>query len=459
MDYIPNLDGDLKKMIAEIQAGSYEELIAAVPRKLRSPEIDLPAPLTEMELQREIGSLAKENTSLEDTLSFLGAGAYEHFIPSAVDAISSRGEFATAYTPYQAEASQGTLQVIYEYQSMICALTGMDVSNASLYDGSSAVAEAALLARGIQKGRNRILVASTMHPDYRRNLKTYLAGLELQVVELPSRDGVLDLEELKAKADADTCALIVQSPNFYGIVEPMAEAGKIAKAAGALFVACANPISLGLLKPPGEYGADFAVGEAQPLGIPIGYGGPWLGYLACRGPLVHKISGRIVGRTVDEEGMPGFCLTLQAREQHIRREKATSNICTNQSLMALRACLYMSLVGKEGIQEVAKLNYARAHELARELSACPGFSLKYPRIFFNEFVVTTPIPAANLCREALEHGIIAGLPLSSIEPERTHELLVCVTETKSKKQLARYIEVIRNITRKSENSNPASKQK
>lgn len=447
MDYIPNLDGDLRKMLSDVGIGSYEELIAAVPAKLRSPKIDLPAPLTEMELQREISRLAKENTSLEDTLSFLGAGAYEHFIPSAIDAIASRGEFATAYTPYQAEASQGTLQVIYEYQSMICALTGMDVSNASLYDGSSAVAEAALLARSIQKGRDQILVASTLHPDYRRNLRTYLAGLELEVIEIASRDGTLDLDDLRAKAGSQTCALIAQSPNFYGLIEPMDEAGRMARAAGALFVAYANPISLGLLKPPGEYGADFAVGEAQPLGIPIGYGGPWLGYLACRSALVHKISGRIVGRTVDEEGIPGFCLTLQAREQHIRREKATSNICTNQSLMALRACLYLSLVGKQGIAEVAKLNFVRAHALAKALSDCPGFGLKYSKVFFNEFVMNTPIPASDLCREALEHGIIAGLPLSTVEPERTHELLICATETKSSQQLDRYIEVVRNITR------------
>ena len=446
MDYIPSLDVDLKKMLADVQAGSYEDLIAAVPRKLRNPKIDLPAPLTEMELQREIGRLAKENTSLEDAISFLGAGAYEHFIPSAIDAIASRGEFATAYTPYQAEASQGTLQVIYEYQSMICALTGMDVSNASLYDGSSAVAEAALLARGIQKGRSRILVASTMHPDYRKNLKTYLAGLELEVIELPAREGSLDIAGLRSRLDASACAVMVQTPNFYGQLEPMEEAAKAAHAAGALFVACANPISLGLLKPPGEYGADFAVGEAQPLGIPLSYGGPWLGYLTCRSELVHKISGRIVGRTVDEEGTPGFCLTLQAREQHIRREKATSNICTNQSLLALRACLYLSLVGKEGIAEVAKLNYARAHQLAKSLSGCPGFSLKYPGVFFNEFVVTTPIPSADLCREALEHGIIAGLPLSCVEPGRTHELLVCATEMKTRQQLERFIEVVRNIT-------------
>jgi glycine dehydrogenase subunit 1 len=446
MDYIPNLDRDLKKMLSDVGIGSYEELTAAVPSKYRSPKIELPAPLTEMELQREISRLAKENTSLEDTLSFLGAGAYEHFIPSAIDAIASRGEFATAYTPYQAEASQGTLQVIYEYQSMICALTGMDVSNASLYDGSSAVAEAALLARSIQKGRNRILVASTLHPDYRRNLRTYLAGLELEVVEIASRDGTLDLDDLRAKAGSQACALIAQSPNFYGQIEPMEEAGKIAHAAGALFVAYANPIALGLLKPPGEYGADFAVGEAQPLGIPIGYGGPWLGYLACRAALVHKISGRIVGRTVDEEGTAGFCLTLQAREQHIRREKATSNICTNQSLMALRACLYLSLVGKQGIAEVAQLNYVRAHQLAKALGDCPGFQLQYSGAFFNEFVVNTPIPASELCREALEHGIIAGLPLSTVDPKKTHELLVCATETKSKAQIDRYIEVLRSVT-------------
>jgi glycine dehydrogenase subunit 1 len=286
-----------------------------------------------------------------------------------------------------------------------------------------------------------------MNPGYRRNLQTYADGVNMEICEIASLDGVVDIRGLEAKVDADTAAVFVQTPNFFGAVEPMEEISRVIHKAGALLVASANPISLGLLKPPGEYGADFAAGEAQPLGIPISYGGPWLGYLTCTQALVHKISGRIVGRTVDEEGTPGFCLTLQAREQHIRREKATSNICTNQSLMALRACVYLCLVGKIGIQEVARLNYARAHSLARELAKIRGFSMRFEQVFFNEFVVKTPIPAADLCRETLEHGVIAGLPLSTIDPARTHELLVCVTETKSPKQLERYLEVIRNVVK------------
>jgi glycine dehydrogenase subunit 1 len=445
MDYIPNLDSDLREMMGEIGVDSYDSLIASVPKKLRSPRIELPSPLTEMELQREIGGLAKENTSLDDSLCFLGAGAYEHFIPSAVDALASRGEFSTAYTPYQAEASQGTLQAIYEYQTMICELMQMAVSNASLYDGGSAIAETALLVRSVQRGRNRLLVASTMHPDYRTNLRTYLNGVGMEVEEIAALDGIVEIRDLEARLDANTAAVFVQTPNFFGAIEPMEAICRVTHAAGALLVTSAHPMSLGLLKPPGEYRADFAAGEAQPLGIPVSYGGPWLGYLTCTQALVHKISGRIVGRTVDEEGSPGFCLTLQAREQHIRREKATSNICTNQSLMALRACIYMSLVGKNGIQEVARLNYLRAHALEGELRKMPGIQPGYPQPFFNEFVIKTPIPAADLCREALEHGVIAGLPLGVIDPNRTHELLVCVTETKTPRQLERYLEVLRNV--------------
>ena len=443
MDYIPNTDTDLNAMLREIGVANFEELVATIPASLRRFKMELPAPMSEPELQRELGAMAARNKPLDALTSFLGAGAYEHFIPTAIDHLVSRGELYTAYTPYQAEASQGTLQLLYEYQSLLCRLTAMDVSNASVYDGGSAVGESAYLALNAQPKRNRIAISSTAHPEYRQILKTYTAGMNVEIVELPARDGVTDLDALAAVTNDNTAAVILQSPNFFGCIEPMQRAGELIKPKGAWFVAVVNPLSLGALRPPGEYGADLAVGEGQPLGIPVGYGGPYVGFLTSTQQLVHKISGRIIGRSVDTEGREAFCLTLQAREQHIRREKATSNICSNQSLMALRAGIFLSLLGKRGMREIAELNLRRSHQAAEAISRAPGFALKFPRApFFNEFVVTCPIPARTLCDRLERDGILPGLPLSRFDAGMERELLVCVTETKSTADIERLVEAL-----------------
>ncbi len=437
MDYIPNTEKDLEEMLRDIGADSFERLVAPIPRGLRDFKASLPLPLTEMELMREMEGLAARNRPAGQVLSFLGAGAYEHFIPSAIDPLVMRGEFYTAYTPYQAEASQGTLQAIYEYQSLMCALTGMEVSNASLYDGASAVAEAGFLALNSNPGRRRIVISSSVHPESRATLKTYLEGHEVEIIEVPTKDGVTDPVAFSGLVNAATCAVIVQSPNYWGAIEPMAAWSGEAHRHGAFFVAVVNPISLGLLKPPGEYGADFAVGEGQPLGIPLSYGGPWLGFLNATKKLVHRISGRIVGLSQDEGGDPAFCLTLQAREQHIRREKATSNICTNQSLMALRACIYLALLGGKGMGEVSRLNAQRAHLAARSVAAIPGFSLAHPQPFFNEFTVRCPVPAARIVRDLEAEGVVPGLPLGKEGAGNERDLLVCATEARTVAEIAR----------------------
>jgi len=447
MDYIPNTDAEMDAMVRETGAASFEELVAAIPAPLRQCSFDLPPAMSELELQRELTVLAARNQTPGQLTSFLGAGAYEHFIPSAIDHLASRGEFYTAYTPYQAEASQGTLQALYEYQTLICRLTAMDVSNASLYDGGSAVGESAFLALNAHPKRNRIVISSAVHPEYRRVQRTYTAGLGVEIVELPTRDGITDLHALGAAVSENTAAVMLQSPNFFGCVEPMQRAGEIIRSCEAWFVAIVNPISLGALRPPGEYGADLAIGEGQPLGIPVGYGGPYVGFLTSRQRLVHKISGRIVGRSVDTDGHGAFCLTLQAREQHIRREKATSNICTNQSLMALRACIFLSLLGKRGMRELAELNIRRSHQAAEAICRLPGFALKFPRApFFNEFVVTCPLPAQTICDRLERNGIIAGLPLARFYPEMERELLVCVTETKLTEDIERLVRALQEAT-------------
>jgi glycine dehydrogenase subunit 1 len=444
MDYIPNTDADLNAMLRDIGVDGYEQLVAAIPRSLRQFTLDLPRPLSELELQRALGAMAARNQPVDGLLSFLGAGAYEHFIPSVIDHLASRGEFYTAYTPYQAEASQGTLQVLYEYQTMICRLTAMDVSNASLYDGGSAVGESAFLALGAQPKRRKLIVSGAVHPEYRQILRTYTAGLGVETVEVPTRDGVTDLDALASATDDATAAVILQSPNFFGCIEAMERAGGIIRPKGAWFIACVNPVSLGALKPPGEYGADLALGEGQPLGIPLSFGGPYVGFLTSSQRLVHKISGRIVGRSLDADGQTAYCLTLQAREQHIRREKATSNICTNQSLMALRACIFMALMGKAGMRELAELNLLRSHQAADAIARVPGFALKFPRApFFNEFVVTCPMLAQTLCDRLEGEGILAGVPLGRFHPDMPKDLLVCVTETKLASDIERLADALR----------------
>lgn len=435
--FVPHTNQQKKDMLNTIGVNDLDGLLGKLPKAFRRPPLHLPPSLTEMELVRHMEDLAKKDHL---ALSFLGAGAYEHFIPSSVWALALRGEFATAYTPYQAEASQGTLQAIYEYQTLVCQLFGMDVSNASLYDGASAAAEACLVAlRHTQ--RNQILVPDTVHPHTRRVIQTYLAHSGATVVELPCSDGFLSVDLLRRYLSSNTAALLIQHPNFFGCLESVQELSETAHKAGALLIASAYPASLGLIAPPGEYNADIAVAEGQPLGIPLGYGGPYLGIFACKSELLRKMPGRIAGQTVDIDGRRAFVLTLQAREQHIRREKATSNICSNQALCALAAAIHMALLGKKGLQHLSNLNFQKAHYAARELSK-KGFALSFSKPFFNEFAVRCPVAPEKIVEKLSKEKVLAGMPLGAYYPERKDHLLVCVTEIKTKSDIDAYVQLL-----------------
>ena len=446
MDYVSNTDEQLQEMLEAIGVESFEALLADIPRALRANGLQVAPGLSETEVVKEFLDLSTKNRSLDQLCSYLGAGMYEHFIPSTVDALASRGEFATAYTPYQAEASQGTLQTIYEYQTMICELTGLEVANASLYDGASATAEAALLTTRVTN-RPRLLVSEAVHPEYRQVLRTYAAGSGVIIEDVPVPLGVTEPSALRERLRDDVAGVIIQSPNFFGAIEPMAEQSALAHARGALVVAVAYPVALGLIAPPGACGADIAVGEAQCLGNPISYGGPTLGFFATTQALVRKMPGRIAGCTVDAQGRRGFVLTLQAREQHIRREKATSNVCTNQGLLALRTTIYLSLLGPQGLRELAELNAQRAHELARRWGRLPGWSLRFAQPYFNEFAIQWKgtRPLAEVERHLLSSGILAGAGLGRWYPSLKDTLLVCVTETKNPEQLDQTIRVLETL--------------
>jgi glycine dehydrogenase subunit 1 len=444
MPFFPNTDEDRREMLKEIGVNSFDDLLANIPPSIRLREpLALPRPLSEMEVLSELQDLASKNRGGEDTVSFLGGGAYDHFIPAAVGSILSRSEFYTAYTPYQAEVSQGTLQAIYEYQSMICRLTGMDVANASMYDGGSAVAEAALLAVR-HTDRKELVIAGKVHPRYLEIVQTYTQGWGISLRQVPLSEGRADSRDVREYVSEKTAAVIIQQPNFYGCLEDTEEIGKIAHEAGALFVVSADPISLGLLAPPGSYGADVAVGEGQSLGIPLSFGGPYLGIFALRDSLIRKIPGRLSGITVDSDGERGFTLTLQTREQHIRREKATSNICTNQALMMLAACVYLSLMGKEGVPEVAKLCLQKSHYLAEEISKIPGYRLKWSQPFFKEFVVETPERPSTILERLSKKGILGGLDLSQHD-KGVEGLMVAVTEKRTKVEMDRLLTELRAV--------------
>ncbi len=446
MDYVSNTDEQLQEMLDAIGVESFEALLTDIPRALRASGLQVAPGLSEAEIVTQFLALSTKNRSLDQLCSYLGAGMYDHFIPSAVDALASRGEFATAYTPYQAEASQGTLQVIYEYQTMICELTGLEVANASLYDGASAMAEAALLTTRVA-GRQRLLVSEAIHPEYRQVLRTYAAGSGVIIEEVPAPSGITKPSALHERLRDDVAGIVIQSPNFFGCVEPMAEQSALAHARGALVVAVTYPVALGVIAPPGACGADIAVGEAQCLGNPISYGGPTLGFFATTQALVRKMPGRIAGCTVDAQGRRGFVLTLQAREQHIRREKATSNVCTNQGLLALRATIHLSLLGPRGLRELAELNTQRAHALAQRWSRLPNWSLRFAQPYFNEFAVQWKgkLPLAEVQRHLLTHDILGGVGLGRWYPSMKDTLLVCVTETKTPEQLDQTIEALQGI--------------
>ena len=424
-------------MLAAIGVEDLEALLQAIPARLRARPLRLPEGISEPEAARWMAALARRNRTPDDLVAFLGAGAYDHFIPAAVAPLIMRGEFLTAYTPYQPEASQGSLQAIYEFQSLICELTDLDVANASLYEGASAVAEAVLMALR-QTERSVVLVASTVHPEYRQVLRTYLDDLPIQLVEIPARDGVTDLEALRASASDQTAAVVVQQPNLYGCLEPMAQIAPIVHGVGGLFVACVNPMSLGVLEAPGAYGADAAVGEAQPFGNPLWYGGPYVGFMAVRQSLMRRMPGRLAGMTTDHRGRRGFVLTLQTREQHIRRQRATSNICTNEALCALAVTVYLALVGKEGLRQIAYQNVAKSHYAQEALCRIRGVQLAHRQPFFNEFVLRLPMAAEAVVERLIEWGFLAGVPLSRWEPSRANDLLVCVTETKMRDEIDRF---------------------
>jgi len=449
MAYTPHTEAQRREMLRAIGVESVAELFADVPASCRFPELKLPAPLSEVEILRELREIASWNASAEEFTCLLGAGAYHHYIPSVVPAIVSRSEFYTAYTPYQPEISQGTLQAIFEYQSMICALTGMEVANASHYDGGTAVAEAILMARSAARGkRRRVLLSPDLHPEYRQVARTYLrgSGMELLGDERPEND----LDALEKMLDGDTCCLVVQTPTFLGEVLAPARLRRLAEAAhavGAMLVVAVDPISLGLFVPPGECGADIVVGEGQALGNPLNFGGPYLGFFACRQADVRKMAGRLVGQTVDAEGKRGFVLTLSTREQHIRREKATSNICTNQSLNALAAAVYLAALGKRGLRRVAEICYHRAHYAAERIGRLPGFEVRSTWPFFQEFVVSCPLPVDELNDRLLDEGFIGGFDLSQTHPHLERCTLLCVTEMVPPAEIDRLVQVLRRVSR------------
>ncbi len=435
MPYIPHTDQDRQEMLATIGVDTIEDLFTDIPKELRlRGPLNLRASLDEHRLLGYLFELSRRNSnSLSDLACFLGAGIYDRYIPATVGALISRGEFLTAYTPYQPELSQGYLQTIYEFQSMVAELYGMDVANASMYDGSTAAAEAALLSTA-STGRNKVAVSEALHPHYRQVLETYCWAKGVEIVELPAADGFT--EGYSGLDDAAACVL-VQYPNFFGGIEDLAAARSAADRVGAMLVVVADPTACALLKPPGEFGADIVVGEGQPLGIAMGFGGPALGLFACRQEHVRRLPGRIVGRTVDHDGTPGYVMTLRTREQDIRREKATSNICTNQALMALCATIYMSALGKNGMRQVAEGTVRNTQYAMRRLTDA-GASVRFDGKVFGEFTLRLPKDPALVQKALLEQGILAGLPLGPYFPKLADCLLVAVTETRTKAQIDDY---------------------
>ncbi|WP_029630715.1 aminomethyl-transferring glycine dehydrogenase subunit GcvPA [Zavarzinella formosa] len=449
MPYILNTPDDEQTMLKAIGAESIDELFSTIPAEARLPRaLNIPAAMEEIELTQHVGALGRKNQAAGDHVCFLGGGAYDHFIPTVVDAVSSRSEFYTAYTPYQAEASQGSLQAFYEYQTLICQITGMDVANASLYEGGSAVAEAVLMAINVTDRKGNVVVPESLHPEYRQVLATYLANLGVQLVTIPTPGGYLDPAELKKAVGPETAAVVVQHPNFFGHLEEVEELVRITRAAGALYVASFDPISAGVIKRPGQYDADIAVAEGQCLGTPLGYGGPYLGIMACRNEYVRKIPGRLVGQTTDRNGKRCWTLTLQTREQHIRRDKATSNICTNQGLFALRAAVYLTALGPQGLKETAELCLQKAHYLADQLATIPGVSLKFNRPFFKEFAVKLPGDVPVMLKQLQTKGYFAGLHAGRWYPGLADTLTVAVTEKRTKAEMDGLVKAIKELVGK-----------
>lgn len=446
MSYIPHTESDVKEMLKAIGVESIESLFEAIPEQYRFPELKLPAPLSEMEIAADMETLSSFNVSTSDYATFLGAGAYNHYSPAIVNQLLLRGEFYSAYTPYQPEMSQGTLQATFEFQSMIAQLTGMEAANASHYDAGTALAEAITMANAVQRGkRNKVVLSPTIHPQYREVVRTYHQNRDLKFSG--DRSGTATVLDLVDMIDDDTMLVAVQYPNFFGQIEDYSELIKTAQNHGALVCVITDPVACTVLKPPGELGADIVVGEGQGLGIPLSFGGPYLGFFATRQKYVRRIAGRIIGETLDSEGQRAYVMTLRPREQDIRRDKATSNICTNQGLMALAACIHMSALGKHGMQRVGELCWHKAHYAADEIDKLKGFSVDRSEPFFKEFVVNCPRPVKELNDALLyERGIIGGYDLSKDYSYRKHQMLVCVTEMNTKAEIDLLVTALQQIT-------------
>jgi len=457
MDYIQLTPQDREAMLRTIGVNKVEDLYYSLPEEYRLKEAlklsGLPTPKSELELQRELAEMAASNRPAAAGACFLGGGAYDHFIPTAVDALAHNGTFTTAYTPYQAEASQGSLQAFFEFQTQVCRISGLDVANASLYEGATASAEAVMMALNAT-GKRRVLVADSVHPHYKAVISTYLSDLPAQYISIPLKDGVVDgqaLSKLLEEGRGDTACVVIQSPNVFGLIEdwtahfntthqsqtPDGQPGE------ALAVAIYNPTATGLLKRPGDCGADIAAADGQPLGIPLQFGGPYLGLFSARQSLLRRMPGRLVGQTVDVNGKRGYCLTLQTREQHIRGAKATSNVCTNQGLLALRATIYMSAMGPQGLREVATQCFHKAHYAAQQIAALPGYSLAYSGEFFHEFVVNTPVPAQKIIDAGRARNIQPGLSCRKLGIGSENQLLIAVTEKRTRKQIDALVSLLK----------------
>lgn len=436
--YLPMTTEDKKAMLETIGVNSVEELFTDIPENVRfQGEYNIKAAKGESALLKELSKLAQKNADTKSNVSFLGAGVYDHYSPIIVDHVISRSEFYTAYTPYQPEISQGELQAIFEFQTMICELTGMDVANSSMYDGPTALAEAGMLSAGATK-RKKILVSSTVHPEAKEVVKTYAKGQYIEVMEIPHNNGVTDINALKEMMGRDVAAVMVQYPNFFGRIEPLKELEEIIHADKGMFVVSSNPLALGILTPPGKFNADIVVGDAQSFGIPQGFGGPHCGYFAVTSKLMRKVPGRLVGQTVDDEGKRGFVLTLQAREQHIRRDKATSNICSNQALNALAASVAMTALGKHGVKEMAISNLQKCAYAKNKFKEA-GFEIVFDGHSFNEFVVNCKAPVSVINRELLQKGIIGGYDLSNDYDNLDNHMLVAVTELRTKEEIDEFV--------------------
>ncbi|MED1944535.1 MULTISPECIES: aminomethyl-transferring glycine dehydrogenase subunit GcvPA [Brevibacillus] len=445
--YLPQTDQDKREMLETLGISSIEELFADIPEEVRfKGALNIPEALSEPDLVKYFTRLANKNVNFSTHVNFLGAGVYQHYTPSTVNHMLLRGEFFTAYTPYQPEISQGELQAIFEFQTMVCELTGMEVANSSMYDGATSLAEAAMMAAG-HTGKKRVIVSRAVHPEARGVLKTYAYGQNVELVEVGiNSDGVTDTAALEALIDENTAAVIVQYPNFFGNVEDLGAIEPIAHGKGALLITSSNPLALGVLEAPGKLGADIVVGDMQPFGIPASFGGPHCGYFATTSKLMRKMPGRIVGQTKDENGKRGFVLTLQAREQHIRREKATSNICSNQALLALAASIAMTALGKQGVQEMAMMNLQKAHYAKNALQA-KGLEIVFTSPFFNEFVVKLNKPVAEVNKGLLDAGIIGGYDLGLDYPEFANHTLLAVTELRTKEEIDTLAAELEAITR------------